>query len=144
VRAWGEARRCHSIDARGRRSNHGRKIASRSLDPRARRRLASGSFASVSAIDGYRQLWVGRACGLSFVLLRPLDCSGARLYEDFDNVQVLDANQDWTVEFALPFSGRLDKRCWVVFPDRKEVRRARRRRRAGGRGGARTHDCSSS
>ena len=46
-------------------------------------------------------------------------------FDDFDNVQVLNANQDWTIEFALPWSERLGKRCWVILPDRKEVEVAR-------------------
>ena len=46
-------------------------------------------------------------------------------FDDFDNVQVLNANQDWTIEFALPWSERLGKRCWVILPDRKEGEVAR-------------------
>ena len=46
-------------------------------------------------------------------------------FDDFSNVEVLNANQDWTIEFALPWSERLGKRCWVILPDRKEVEVAR-------------------
>jgi len=44
-------------------------------------------------------------------------------FDDFDNVQELDGNKDWTMQFAplfLTASEYGDGRTWLVFPDLKE------------------------
>ena len=37
-------------------------------------------------------------------------------FDDFDGAEVLDANQDWTMEFALPYSSELGKQVSVCTP----------------------------
>eukprot|EP00978_Attheya_sp_CCMP212_P011665 scaffold28917_cov49-Attheya_sp.AAC.2 len=51
-------------------------------------------------------------------------------FDDFDNVQELDRNKDWTMLFVPPFvasNPKLygNKQAWLVFPDTKECELAR-------------------
>lgn len=44
-------------------------------------------------------------------------------FDDFDNVQELDKNKDWAIQFAPSFSAMKEyanKKTWMVFPDLKE------------------------
>ncbi len=56
-------------------------------------------------------------------------------FDDFDNVQELDSNKDWTVQFAPMFittnnnnnnSEYKDGKIWLIFPDVKECELARK------------------
>lgn len=54
-------------------------------------------------------------------------------FDDFDNIQELDSNKDWTMQFAPLFfdsttnSGNeyIDGKTWLIFPDLKECELAR-------------------
>mmetsp|Transcript_8867 Transcript_8867/g.19028 ORF Transcript_8867/g.19028 Transcript_8867/m.19028 type:complete len:376 (-) Transcript_8867:183-1310(-) len=50
-------------------------------------------------------------------------------YDDFDNIQELDKNKDWTMLFAPMFLGKEAEygggKTWLVFPDLKECEIAR-------------------
>ena len=49
-------------------------------------------------------------------------------FDDFDNVQELDSNKDWTMQFAPMFFDQeeyTDGKTWLVFPDLKECELAR-------------------
>jgi hypothetical protein len=51
-------------------------------------------------------------------------------FDDFDNVQELDANKDWTMQFAPLFLDETNNRyangrIWLIFPDLKECELAR-------------------
>lgn len=49
-------------------------------------------------------------------------------FDDFDNIQELDKNKDWTILFAPNFLGQQgygDGKTWLVFPDLKECEIAR-------------------
>ena len=50
-------------------------------------------------------------------------------FDDFDNVQELDSNKDWTLQFAPMFFDQdkyADGKTWLVFPDLKECELARK------------------
>jgi hypothetical protein len=54
-------------------------------------------------------------------------------FDDFDNIQELDSNKDWSVQFAALFSTSTGnsvlknaKHLWIVFPDLKECELARK------------------
>eukprot|EP00979_Chaetoceros_neogracilis_P002731 scaffold447_cov250-Chaetoceros_neogracile.AAC.3 len=49
-------------------------------------------------------------------------------FDDFDNVQELDSNKDWTIQFAPLFVDETefrDGKTWLIFPDLKECELAR-------------------
>jgi hypothetical protein len=51
-------------------------------------------------------------------------------FDDFDNVQELDRNKDWTMLFVPPFCASNpdlygNKQAWLIFPDTKECELAR-------------------
>lgn len=46
-------------------------------------------------------------------------------FADVDNVQILDANRDWTMETCRPLAEEFGGALWVAFPDRKELELAR-------------------
>jgi len=46
-------------------------------------------------------------------------------FADVDNVQILDANRDWTMETCRELAAELGPSLWIVFPDRKELELAR-------------------
>lgn len=46
-------------------------------------------------------------------------------FDDFDNIQELDANRDWCTQLA-PMLNAGDRTNWLVFPDDKECELARR------------------
>ena len=50
-------------------------------------------------------------------------------FDDFDNIQELDKNKDWTMLFAPMFLGKQEEfgngKTWLVFPDLKECELAR-------------------
>ena len=50
-------------------------------------------------------------------------------FDDFDNIQELDRNKDWTIQFAPLFNNKqdnIDGKIWLVFPDLKECEIARK------------------
>jgi hypothetical protein len=54
-------------------------------------------------------------------------------FDDFDNIQELDSNKDWSVQFAALLSTSTGnnvlknaKHLWIVFPDLKECELARK------------------
>jgi len=53
-------------------------------------------------------------------------------FDDFDNIQELDSNKDWTMQFAALLSSTQvnsdfnGKKLWIVFPDLKECELARK------------------
>lgn len=50
-------------------------------------------------------------------------------FDDFDNIQELDSNKDWTIQFATMFNNRkeyMDGKTWLIFPDLKECEIARK------------------
>ncbi len=50
-------------------------------------------------------------------------------FDDFDNIQELDSNKDWTMQFApLFFSSDMyaNGKTWLIFPDLKECELARK------------------
>ena len=50
-------------------------------------------------------------------------------FDDFDNVQELDSNKDWTMQFAPMFFDQksyADGKTWLTFPDLKECELARK------------------
>lgn len=50
-------------------------------------------------------------------------------FDDFDNVQELDSNKDWTMQFAPMFFDQksyADGKTWLIFPDLKECELARK------------------
>ena len=50
-------------------------------------------------------------------------------FDDFDNVQELDRNKEWTMQLAPMFAGDKtykDGRTWLVFPDLKECELAKK------------------
>jgi hypothetical protein len=49
-------------------------------------------------------------------------------FDDFDNIQELDKNKDWTMQLAPTFLGEKDYqkgRVWLIFPDLKECELAK-------------------
>jgi hypothetical protein len=50
-------------------------------------------------------------------------------FDDFDNIQELDSNKDWTMQFAPLFIAKeeySDGKTWLTFPDLKECELARK------------------
>jgi len=50
-------------------------------------------------------------------------------FDDFDNIQELDSNKDWTMQFAPMFftnNEYKNGKTWLVFPDTKECELARK------------------
>lgn len=50
-------------------------------------------------------------------------------FDDFDNIQELDRNKDWTMQFVPNFLGKVgygEGKTWLVFPDLKECEIARK------------------
>lgn len=50
---------------------------------------------------------------------------GKSALDDFTNVDVLNANMDWTVEFSMPFADELQQDLWLTFPDPQELKLAK-------------------
>ena len=49
-------------------------------------------------------------------------------FDDFDNIQELDKNKDWTMQLAPTFLGEQEYqkgRVWLIFPDLKECELAK-------------------
>ena len=46
-------------------------------------------------------------------------------FDDVDNVQILDANRDWSMRAMAPLAAELGGAMWLAFPDRKELELAR-------------------
>lgn len=47
-------------------------------------------------------------------------------FEDVDNVQILNANRDWSMELCAPLATELGPELWLAFPDRRELELAQR------------------
>jgi len=53
-------------------------------------------------------------------------------FDDFDNIQELDANRDWSIEFAASFLNKRDSslykdgKTWILFADTKECEIAKK------------------
>lgn len=47
-------------------------------------------------------------------------------FDDFDNIQELDANRDWCTQLSPSLSGNSGRTTWLVFPDDKECELAKK------------------
>lgn len=97
------------------------KSLSKSIDVQADFRLRAKSAVDAASRDGVRLMEV------EFPPLIGGDKSKSQ-FDDFDNVQELDRNKDWTMLFAPMFLDDpvyRDGKTWLVFPDLKECELAR-------------------
>lgn len=100
------------------------KSLSKSLDVQADFRARAKTAVDAAVRDGTKLLEI------EFPPLIGGDKSKSQ-FDDFDNVQELDRNKDWTMLFAPMFLGEEagatygDGKTWLIFPDLKECELAR-------------------
>mmetsp|Transcript_21590 Transcript_21590/g.26726 ORF Transcript_21590/g.26726 Transcript_21590/m.26726 type:complete len:378 (+) Transcript_21590:160-1293(+) len=98
------------------------KSVSKSLDIQADFRARAKVAVEAAAADGVRLLEI------EFPPLIGGDQSKSQ-FDDFDNIQELDKNKDWTMLFAPTFLGQKEYangKTWLVFPDLKECEIAKK------------------
>ena len=98
------------------------KSVSKSLDVQADFRERAKRAVDAAIGDGVKQMEI------EFPPLLGGDQSKSQ-FDDFDNIQELDKNKDWTMLFAPMFLGKQEEfgngKTWLVFPDLKECELAR-------------------